>query len=232
MRRRSDHFWCLSLSIFMVCLFSFLLPAVSAQLEYPETITVLQTLYQDEVQANNNYQAYAKKALAENYPNIARLFISIATSESIHARNFKDLLSALGTPPEELPEIEIEVSGTRKNLKLATAVELEEIDKSYPQFIEQVTPENHTEAIQYITYAWKAEKQHRELLKRIKSGTGIFFGLLTKKIEGSPSPYFVCQRCGSTLTEFPQATCPICKGPAAKYKEIKLAEAVAPAKTP
>jgi rubrerythrin len=100
-------------------------------------------------------------------------------------------------------------------------VELEEIDKKYPQFIEQITPENHAEAIQYITYAWEAEKQHRDLLKRIKSGTGIFFGLLTEKIEGSPSPYFVCQRCGSTLTELPPATCPICKGPAAEYKEIK-----------
>jgi rubrerythrin len=205
----------------VVCIFSFLWPAVSAPLRYPETISVLQILYQDEVQAFNNYQAYAKKALAENYPNIARLFISIATSESIHARNFKKLLSDLGTPAEELPELRIKVSSTRKNLKQATAVELEEIDKKYPQFIEQITPENHAEAIQYITYAWEAEKQHRDLLKRIKSGTGMFFGLLTKKIEGSPSPYFVCQRCGSTLTEFPQTTCPICKGPAAKYKEIK-----------
>lgn len=221
MRRRTVHFWHLSLTIVMVCLFSFLLPAARAQLEYPETISVLQTLYQDEVLAFNNYQAYAKKAIAEDYPNIARLFISIATSESIHARNFKDQLSALGTPAEELPELEVAVLSTRKNLKFATAVELEEIDKKYPQFIEQITPENHAEAIQYITYAWEAEKQHRDLLKRIKSGTGIFFGLLTEKIEGSPSPYFVCQRCGSTLTELPPATCPICKGPAAEYKEIK-----------
>ena len=221
MRRRTDHFWHLSLAIVVVCLFSFLLPAVRAQLGYPETISVLQILYQDEVQAFNNYHAYAKKAIAEDYPNIARLFFSIAKSESIHARNFKDQLSALGAPAEELPELKAEVFSTRKNLKFATAVELEEIDKKYPQFIEQVTPENHAAAIQYITYAWKAEKQHRDLLKRIKSGTGIFFGLLTQKIEGSPSPYFVCQRCGSTLTELPQAACPICNGPATNYKEIK-----------
>jgi rubrerythrin len=182
---------------------------------------VLQSLYRDEAQAFNNYHAYARKAIAEGYPNIARLFISIATSESIHARNFKDQLSALGTPEEELAELKLEVFSTRKNLKFATAVELEEIDRKYPEFIEQITPENHAEAIQYITYAWEAEKQHRDLLKRIKSGTGLFFGLLTQKIEGSPSPYFVCQRCGSTLTQMPQASCPICKGAAAEYKEIK-----------
>ena len=232
MRRKAVHFWHLSLSIVLICLVSFLWPAISAQSGYPETISVLQILYQDEVLAYNNYQAFAKKSQAEDYPNIAKLFVAIAKSESIHARNFKDQLSALGTTAEELPQLKIKVSSTRKNLKFATAVELEEIDKKYPQFIEQITPENHAEAIQYITYAWKAEKQHRELLKKIKSGTGMFFGLLTQKIEGSPSPYFVCQRCGSTLTQIPQATCPICKGPAAEYKEIILTEAVASDKTP
>ena len=218
---RTDRYRYLSISIVMVCIFAFLLPAVSAQLRYPETISVLQTLYQDEVQAFKDYQAYAKKAVSEKYPNIARLFITLATSESIHARNFKKVLSDIGAEAEEVPGFEPKVSSTRKNLKLATAVEIEEIDKKYPQFIKQIAPENHAEAIQYITYAWEAEKQHRALLKRIKSGTGIFFGLLTQKIEGSPSPYFVCQNCGSTLSEIPEAACPVCGGTSAKYKEIK-----------
>jgi len=207
----------------MVCIFAFLLSAVciNAQSRYPETISVLQTLYPDEVQAFNDYQAYAKKAVSEKYPNIAKLFMAIATSESLHARNFKKVLADIGAEAEEVPEFEPKVSSTRKNLKLATAVELEEIDNKYPQLIKQITPENHADAIQYITYAWEAEKQHRALLKKIKSGTGIFFGFLTQKIEGSPSPYFVCQNCGSTLSEIPEATCPICGGPSAKYTEIK-----------
>lgn len=223
MRRRTDRYPYLSISIVMACIFAFLLFAVciNAQSRYRETISILQTLYQDEVQAFKNYQAYAKKAASENYPNIAKLFIAIATSELIHARNFKKILSDLGAEAEKIAGFEPKVSDTRKNLKLATAVELEEIDKRYPQFVEQITPENHAEAIQYINYAWEAEKQHRELLKKIKSGTGIFFGLLTQKIEGSPSPYFVCQNCGSTLSEIPEATCPICGGPSAKYTEIR-----------
>jgi rubrerythrin len=190
MRRRIDRYRYLSISIVMACIFVFLLFAVciNAQSRYRETITVLQTLYQDEVQAFNDYQAYAKKAESEKYFNIAKLFISIAASESIHARNFKKILSDLGAEAEEILGFEPKVSSTRKNLKLATSVELEEIDNKYPQFIKQITPENHAEAIQYITYACKAEKQHRALLKKIKSGTGIFFGLLTKRIEASPSP--------------------------------------------
>lgn len=223
MPERTDRYRYLSISIVMVCIFTFLLSAVciNAQSRYPETISVMQTLYQDEIQAFKDYQAYAKKAASEKYPNIAKLFITLATSESIHARNFKTILSDIGAEAQEVPGIEPKVSSTRKNLKLATAVELEEIDNKYPQFIKQVTPENHAEAIQYITYAWEAEKQHRALLKRIKSGTGIFFGFLTQKIEGSPSPYFVCQNCGSTLSEIPESSCPICAGPSSKYTEIK-----------
>jgi rubrerythrin len=205
------------MSIFSLCG-----PELSAQSEYSETISVLQSLYQDEKQALHNYRAYAKKAVSEKYPNIAKLFMTIAASESVHARNFKACLAKLGAAPEKFPQPPLKVASTRKNLKFAIAVELEEIDKKYPQVLDQIKSENHAEAIQYITYAWESEKQHRELLKEMQSGTGIFFGLLTKRIEGNPSPYFVCQNCGSTLSKIPEVTCPICGGPAAKYAEIKL----------
>ena len=206
----------------LMSIFALSRPAVNAESENTETITVLQSLYQDEMQAMNNYRAYAKKAVSENYPNIAKLFMTIAASESVHARNFKACLAKLGVAAETFPQQAVKVAGTRENLKFAIAVELEEIDKKYPQVLEKIKPENHAEAIQYIHYAWESEKQHRELLKEMQSGTGIFFGLLTKRIEGNPSQYFVCQNCGSTLSEIPEVTCPICGGPAAKYKEIKI----------
>lgn len=94
--------------------------------------------------------------------------------------------------------------------------------EKYPQILQQIKPEKHVGAIQFITFAWESKKQHRQLLKQMQSGTGIFFGLLTKRIEGNPSQYFVCQNCGSTLSKIPKVKCPICGGPDAKYKEIKL----------
>jgi rubrerythrin len=160
----------LGISMVLMSIFSVFGPAVKAQSEYNETISVLQSLHQDEMQAMHNYQAYAQKAVSQKYPNIGKLFMTLAASESVHARNFK----------------------------------------------------NHVDAIQYITYAWESEKQHRELLKKIKSGTGIFFGFLTKRIEGNPYQYFVCHNCGSTLNEIPASACPICGGLPAKYKEVTL----------
>jgi rubrerythrin len=192
--------------ISMGCLIALLLfiNLLHADSNYFETIQILQSLYKDEVQAFHNYRAYAHMAESENHPNIAKLFMAFATSESIHARNFKTILSELGAEPQKQPELKVEVSSTKKNLNRATKVELEEIDKKYPQFVETLKSENYTAAIQFTTYAWE-----------------IFFGLLKKEFNESPTDYFVCQNCGSTLTEIPKAICPICGTPAAKYKKIE-----------
>jgi rubrerythrin len=203
--------------------FLFFIPTffVCAQSKYPKTVYALQERYTDEIHAVHKYLAYAQKALSEEYPNIAYLFVSFAASESVHARNFKKLLSDLGVEVEEIPEREFKVSSTRENLKNATALEIEEIDREYPRVIEYIRPEKHEAAIQDIMYAWKAEKQHLDLLKKVLSGTGIFFGMLVKEIEKTDVRVFVCQRCGSTLTELPRDACPICKGPVARYREVE-----------
>ena len=206
----------------IVCLAAFFLAfLVQAEPSYPETADILQRLYRDEIQALHNYLAFAQKAESENHSNIAHLFRAFAASESIHARNFKDLLSALNVEVEKMPKVQVDVSSTKNNLKYATNLELEEIDAKYPQCIEVLKTENHEAAIQFTTYAWESEKQHRDLLKRIKSGTGIFFGFLTKEFKENPAEYFVCQNCGSTLTEIPKTTCPICGVSTSKYKKIE-----------
>jgi rubrerythrin len=82
----------------------------SAESTYPETVGVIQTLYQDELQALHNYIAFAQKAEAENYPDIANLLHAFATSESIHARNFKKILSALNVKIKKIPVQPVKVS--------------------------------------------------------------------------------------------------------------------------
>jgi len=201
----------------------FFIPAffVGAQSKYPKTVYALQDRYADEIHAVHKYLAYAQQALSEDYPNIAYLFVTFAASESVHARNFKRLLCDLAVEVKEIPEAEFEVSSTKGNLKKATTLEIDEIDEEYPRVIEYISPERQEAAIQDITYAWKAEKQHLDLLKKVLSGTGVFFGLLVKKIERTDVQFFVCQRCGSTLTELPRDVCPICKNPVARYREVE-----------
>ena len=198
-----------------------LLPFVNAQTQYPKTISVLEAAYNGEIQAFQCYMVYAEKANSEKYTKIAKLFIVIATSESIHAHNFKTLLVELGRKVIEPQKITIEASTTKENLKRTTKSELQEIDTKYPQFIKEIKPEKHEGAIRYITYAWESEKQHRKLIQKIQLGTFIFFGMLSKKIEETQIDYYVCQNCGSTLRELPKDHCPICKLSVLNYKKIQ-----------
>ena len=187
---------------------------------YPETIAVLQTLYGNEVRARHRYQLFSATAKADGHTNIAHLFKSIAASEAVHERNFSRILESLGAKVPEIDLSTIKASITQDNLKYATNVELSEIDKEYPQYISRVSPENHKEALEYINYAWEAERQHRELIKEIKSGTGFFFSVLLERFRENKSTYYVNQHCGATVMALPEGACPICHKPLDTYKEV------------
>jgi len=186
-----------------------------------ETITVLNMLYRGEVESHRRYKAFERQALKDDHANIAHLFAATADSEAIHAKRFSEILISLGAPPAAIPDTAFQVGSTKENLKYATDVELAEIDVHYPEYLARIQGENHSRAIKYITYSWKAEQQHRELIKDIRSGTGIFFGMLAAQFRKSPVRYFVCQNCGSTLTAMPKENCPVCSFPISWYKEIK-----------
>ena len=199
-------------------------PVVLAAGNYPLTIAALKEVAQDEAQACQTYKAYSQKADEENYPGIARLFTALATSESIHAANFNKILADLGSAPQETAVETVEVGSTRVNLKRATDVELHEIDTKYPSILERLAPEHHEDAMRFITYAWQAEQQHRELIKKIRSGTGFFFFLLARKLKDVKDDFVVCHYCGSTLMEIPPDICPICGKSAVWYKKIEAIE--------
>jgi rubrerythrin len=188
---------------------------------YSKTRQALHNRYIDEVHAHQKYTAYAQKAVADGYPNVGQLFIALAHSEAIHARNFKRLLGELGAKVPMVSRIEIPLTGTKQNILHATAVEKDEIDREYPAILERIRPENHTETINFITYAWKAEKQHRKLLGKMQSAAKKWFSFLIAHIEGEFVTYYVCQVCGSTLTKLPKNRCPICNQPVSNYRAIE-----------
>lgn len=196
--------------------------------QYPLTRDALKKRYTEEVSAHRNYAAYATQACSEGYPNIAHLFKALSESEAIHAQNFKTLLTGLGgSAGRTTPVAENATGNTRHNLRRAAGVERDEIDREYPGILEGIQSENHAAAIKNITYAWQAEKQHRELIIRIQKAAGRWFGLLVKRIEGGPSHYHVCNTCGSTLVELPAQQCPICGQPPSEYREIPAFTAAA-----
>lgn len=185
------------------------------------TIEALKERYQDEVMAHRSYAAYAERACGQGYPNIAHLFKSLAASEGVHARNFSKLLTELQFDVKSIKIPDQEAVGTtRENLKHASIVERDEIDREYPAILKRIEAEANQEAITSITHAWKAEQQHRELIVKIYNAARRWFGLLVGRIEGGESHYHVCSVCGSTLTELPEHQCPICMQAVSNYSEV------------
>ena len=161
--------------------------------KYDLTVEALQARYADEVVAHRKYNAYADQACKEGYPNIAHLFKALASSEAIHARNFKKLLRGFGAKPSGGGG-PIAAGSTRTNLKQAATVERDEIDKTYPGLLEKIKGENHAGTIENITYAWKAEKQHRALIVKLQKASSSFFGMLVKRIEPDGSLHLTQDR--------------------------------------
>jgi rubrerythrin len=194
---------------------------IDAQSKYSETAAVLQRAYINEIQAYLNYLSYAEKAKLENYPGLAYFFYSFATAESVHARNFNRVLSALGVQGWEPPKPGVKVFSTKVNLRSALDFEMLDIDQRYPQCVEQAKPEAHEGGLRNLNYAWETEKQHRDLIQKMQSGTGIFFGILAKKMEQPPLKFFICQTCGSTVQKLSDQVCPICGSPVSVYLEVE-----------
>jgi rubrerythrin len=193
---------------------------VIAQAAYPQTVAVMKNVLTRELLAHARYAALAIKAREEGYPHIAYLADALCFSEGVHARNCLTILADLDSPSDEQPPV-VPMADTRTNLKTASLAELDEIDVRYPQYLAQIKTENVVAAIDDLTHAWQAEKQHRDLIEKILSGTGVFFGLMVQKIEGNPVDYFVCDNCGSTLIAMPKDKCPICGESVSHYQMVQ-----------
>jgi rubrerythrin len=190
------------------------------QTKYPNTALSMQQRYVDEMRAFHKYLAFSEQSIKDGYPNIAYLFAALASSESIHARNFKESLLELGAEPSLVDGLDFTVSTTRNNLKEATTVEANEINHEYPDIVKLISPENHQHSIDITTWAWQAEEQHRELIVTMQKNVVRWWGIVSAKIEEHPVTYYVCQVCGSTLTRIPKDKCPICSRPVSEYKQI------------
>ncbi len=83
------------------------------------TENYLQEAFAGESQANRKYLAFARKAEAEGYKQVAKLFRAAAEAETIHAHNH---LKELGG-----------IKSTKDNLEAAISGETHEFKSMYPR---------------------------------------------------------------------------------------------------
>jgi rubrerythrin len=186
---------------------------------YPMTIAVLKAAYESEKAAAEHYAGYSRKAVEEKFFNIAYLFTSFEFSEKIHADNYKRILASLGAGLKE-PEFKTNILDTKANLIKAAEAELQKINRTYPDFLAKLKKESHDQAVVNCMYSWKSHRQHERKIAEIRKYSPLFFGIVAQKIEEMKLDFHVCDICGSTIDEEPQAPCEICNYPISHYDKV------------
>jgi len=156
----------------------------------------LMDAFAGESQANRKYLAFAKKAEAEGFKQIAKLFRAAAEAETIHAHNH--LREAGG------------VKGTKENLEAAINGETFEFQKMYPAMIKDAEAEGLKGALKSFVYANEVEKLHAELYSKALAAMG-------NNVEVD---YYVCQVCGATVEGDAPDECPVCKAKKPAFKKV------------
>jgi len=160
----------------------------------------LQAAFAGESQANRKYLAFAKKADAEGFPQIAKLFRAAAEAETIHAHAHLRVLQGVGD--------------TVTNLEAAAAGEAHEFESMYPGFVKAAEAEQNAAALTTFRHAMAVERTHHRLYTEALAAA-------KAKKDLPAAPIFVCPFCGHTEIGGAPDTCPVCGAKKDRFIEIK-----------
>ncbi len=178
-----------------------------------KTLANLQAAYDGESNAHARYLAFAERANAEGYDQVASLFRAAARAEHIHLTNHAAVIRQMGAEPHLITEMPA-VKSTKENLEAsANKGEAYERDTMYPGFIKQAQAEDNGSAVQTFEFARNAEAQHFRLFTEALSNLD--------SMKGSGHTYYVCTVCGYTVGEPPSGDCVSCSSPREKYEAVK-----------
>jgi len=165
-----------------------------------KSIENLKEAFAGESQANRRYLAFAKKAAADGFPQVARLFRAAAAAETVHAHAHLRAMNGIGS--------------TAENLAAAVAGEAHEFQKMYPEFVKNATAEANQAALKSFKHAMAVEEVHHKLYSEAAAA-----------VQGGKdlpeASIYVCEVCGHTVVGEAPDKCPVCGVPKSKFAEVK-----------
>lgn len=159
----------------------------------------LKNAFAGESQAHMKYMAFADKAAAEKFSNVARLFKAASFSEQVHATNHLKTLAGIGK--------------TSDNLAAAISGEDFEVAEMYDAYLAVAERQGEKEAVMRFHAASEAEKVHSGLYGRAKAAVDTGRDAEIKAVQ-------VCSICGFTVEGDAPDKCPICGAPKAKFVQF------------
>ena len=157
----------------------------------------LKEAFAGESQASQKYQAFAKKAERDGFPNVAKLFLTASAAEKIHAEGHLRAMDGIGS--------------TAENLQTAIDGETYEFTEMYPPMIEQAEADEH-KAKRMFKYASSAEAVHAKIYKMALEAI--------QKGEDFAEEFYLCPVCGHIELGTPPENCPICGVKGEKFIQV------------
>lgn len=165
---------------------------LSAELE-----AALRTAFAGESKAHVRNRAFAAKARAEGYPEVAHLFEAVAEAERVHAAEYlKYLEGVIGT--------------TEENLRSAFESEMTAKQDHYPALIKTAFDEKREDVAWSLIRARDVEGRHADLYK----------AALSALAGDRQVTYHVCQVCGYVFDGEPPDACPVCRSGKEHFKPV------------
>ena len=159
----------------------------------------LKAAFAGESQANRTYLAFAKKADADGFKQIAKLFRAAAEAETVHALAHFRVMGGART--------------TEANLEAAIAGEAYEANEMYPAFLAAAESEGNHAAVASFRNALAVEKVHHALY----SGA---LEALRRGLDLKGDRIWICPVCGNTVVGAePPAACGVCGVPGDRFFE-------------
>lgn len=159
----------------------------------------LQNAFAGESQANRKYLAFAKKAEADGYPQVARLFRAAADAETVHAHAHLRVMGG--------------IKDTADNLQEAIDGEGFEFQEMYPPYVAEAEAEGNRPATFSFKNALAVEEIHYNLyveaLNAVKAGHDL-----------TAVEIYVCDVCGNTVLGEAPDKCPICGAPHGRFFKV------------
>ena len=147
----------------------------------------LKEAFAGESQASQKYLAFAKKADADGFATIAKLFRLTAEAERIHAEGHLKALGAVGS--------------TSDNLQTAIGGETFEFNSMYPPMLQQAQAEGH-KAKRMFGFAVAAEEVHAKIYQIALDAA--------RQGKDLAADFYLCPTCGYIEMGKPAKACPIC----------------------
>lgn len=141
--------------------------------------------------------AFAQKAQAEGYSQIARLFRAVSDAESVHARRYLMLMRG-------------KIGSTEENLKTAFKNEITANEDEYPKLIKDAVEEGLKPIEKAFSQSRDVEDRHAELYKKA----------MNNMLSERETVYYVCQVCGYIAEDSPPENCPVCGAVKGKFKKV------------